>query len=165
MVVIRVLSVLAFYFLLFNFSGIAQPSVDRKLDQSIVIDERDNQMLVKKIIKIDQVWAGHPVGFSLLTDDDQQYIAYYNDERHLIVGQRHLHQDTFALHKIPPYPRESREGTSTILGWDSHNYLTLGLDKEGYIHLSGNMHVNGLDRKSTRLNSSHSQQSRMPSSA
>ncbi|MEM8969731.1 MAG: BNR repeat-containing protein [Bacteroidota bacterium] len=136
------ISILAF--LLLSLPGATQPSQGHDTADTLVIDERDQKVSVEKIIKIDQVWAGHPVGFSLLTDDDQQYIAYYNDERHLIVGQRHLHQDTFALHKIPPYPRESREGTSTILGWDSHNYLTLGLDKEGYIHLSGNMHVNGL---------------------
>src|SRR5690606_20166752 len=35
-------------------------------------------------------------------------------------------------------------GTSTVLGWDSHNYLTLGIDKKGYLHLAGNMHVHPL---------------------
>jgi hypothetical protein len=40
-----------------------------------------------------------------------------------------------------------------VLGWDSHNSVTLGIDKEGYIHLSGNMHVNPLTYfRSTRPN-------------
>ena len=129
--------------LLATFHAVAQPSTESDQEE-VVIDERNQQATIERVIKIDKVWAGHPVGFSLLTEEDRQYIAYYNDERHMIVGQRYLHQDTFELHKIPPHPRESWEETSTILGWDSHNYLTLGLDNEGYIHLSGNMHVNGL---------------------
>jgi hypothetical protein len=40
--------------------------------------------------------------------------------------------------------RETAGGTSTILGWDSHNSVTMGIDKEGFIHLSGNMHVHPL---------------------
>jgi hypothetical protein len=31
-----------------------------------------------------------------------------------------------------------------VLGWDSHNSLTLGIDRDGFIHLSGNVHVNPL---------------------
>ncbi|MEL7588238.1 MAG: BNR repeat-containing protein [Prolixibacteraceae bacterium] len=109
-----------------------------------IIDERNHQEIVKSIIPIDKVWSGHPAGFSLLTHGSRQYIAYYNAERHIMVGQRRLTQDKFELFGIPPHERQSAEGTSTILEWDSHNYLTLVIDKEGYIHLSGNMHVNGL---------------------
>ena len=112
--------------------------------KNIVLDERDQSPVIKKVIKIDKVWAGHPVGFSLFTHNYRQYIAYYNAERHMVVGQRDLTQDQYTLYKIPPHQRESKEGTSTVLGWDSHNYLTIGIDKDGYIHLSGNMHVNGL---------------------
>jgi hypothetical protein len=134
----------AFVFLLFISQGIAQSSNASSQQKPVVIDERDSKLKIQKIIEIDTVWSGHPVGFSLFTDNDRQYIAYYNAKRHIVVGQRNLDQDNFTLHKIPPKHRKSREGTSTILGWDSHNYLTIGIDKEGYIHLSGNMHVNGL---------------------
>ena len=27
------------------------------------------------------------------------------------------------------------------LHWDSHNYVVIGIDQEGYIHVSGNMHA------------------------
>jgi len=30
------------------------------------------------------------------------------------------------------------------LHWDSHNYVAMTVDKPGYIHVSGNMHVNPL---------------------
>jgi hypothetical protein len=33
---------------------------------------------------------------------------------------------------------------SETIGWDSHNYITMTLDDEGYLHLSGNMHCGPL---------------------
>ena len=27
------------------------------------------------------------------------------------------------------------------VAWDSHNYITMTADRDGYLHLSGNMHV------------------------
>jgi len=111
-------------------------------DQSpIVIGETDKIESVEQVIKIDSVWAGHPVGFCLLTSGDRQYIAYYNAERSMVVGQRNLNDDEFSLHLMPRTSRETAGGTSTVLGWDSHNSVTLGIDKDGFIHLSANMHV------------------------
>ncbi len=105
------------------------------------IDESNQTEIIVQIIKIDSVWAGHPVGFCLFTHKNQQYIAYYNANRNMVVGQRNLDEENFQLHIMPPTFRETTSGTSTLLGWDSHNYVTLGLDREGFIHLSGNMHV------------------------
>ena len=109
-----------------------------------VIDETNAADSIEQLIKIDKVWAGHPVGFCLYTHGNRQYIAYYNAERRTVVGQRNLGEKQFELYVLPATSRETAGGTSTVLGWDSHNYLTLGIDKEGYIHLSGNMHVNPL---------------------
>jgi hypothetical protein len=110
----------------------------------VVIDERDQKMHLKERILVDSVWAGHPVGFALLTEGNRQFIAWYNADRNMMVGQRNLSQNTFQLFKMPVLSREEGRGTSTILNWDSHNYVTIALDKEGYIHLSGNMHVHPL---------------------
>ena len=30
------------------------------------------------------------------------------------------------------------------MNWDSHNYVTLAIDDDGYLHLSGNMHCRPL---------------------
>jgi len=107
----------------------------------IVIDERDQKLDINKIIPIDSVWSGHAVGFSLLTHKDRQYIAYYDKDRYMTVGQRNLGEDQFELHHLPIFDREEGQGTSTKLGWDSHNSVTIGIDEEGYLHLAGNMHV------------------------
>ncbi len=99
---------------------------------------------VVQVIEVDRVWSGHPVGFALLTHNGRQYIAYYNAGRNMVVGQRDLDDDKFDLLVMPPTYRETSGGTSTVLGWDSHNYLTMDIDCKGFIHLSGNMHVHPL---------------------
>ena len=111
-------------------------------NQLITIDETKNKESIEQTIKIDKVWAGHPVGFSLYTYKNRQYIAYYNANRNMVVGQRNLDEDNFHLHIMPPTSRKTAGGTSTVLGWDSHNSVTIGIDKDGFIHLAGNMHGN-----------------------
>ena len=126
--------------LLFTLSFCLQ----NKQDQFISIDETNKNEIVEQTIKIDSVWAGHPVGFCLYTNANRQYIAYYNANRSMVVGQRNLDEENFQLHVMPPTYRETSNGTSTVLGWDSHNFVTMGIDKEGFIHLSGNVHVHPL---------------------
>jgi len=107
----------------------------------IIIDETNKTESIEQTIRIDSVWAGHPVGFCLYTHENRQYITYYNANRNMVVGQRNLDEEEFELHIIPPTTRNEAGGTSTVLGWDSHNFVTIGIDKEGFIHLSGNVHV------------------------
>ena len=125
--------------LLFSLAGFAQTP-----ENPIDVDETSQTETIVQTIKIDSVWAGHPVGFCLYTHGKRQYIAYYNAERRTVVGQRSLDEDQFQLHVLPATTRETHGGTSTVLGWDSHNFLTLGVDRDGFIHLSGNVHVHPL---------------------
>ena len=116
----------------------------QKTSEPVVIDETNQVETIVQTIKIDSVWAGHPVGFSLLTHGNRQYISYYNENRNMVVGQRNLDEDEFQLNILPPTTREECRGTSTVIGWDSHNYVTIGIDKEGFIHFSGNVHCHPL---------------------
>ncbi|CAF1480749.1 unnamed protein product [Adineta ricciae] len=84
-------------------------------------------------LDIARVWAGHPVGFSLLTHPPYQFVAYYDDKRQLTVAQRLLTVRTWTHHILP-----------VVTGWDSHNYIALAIDDDGYLHLSGDMHVTPL---------------------
>ena len=72
-------------------SGFTQTAV---IDE-LVIDETANTDQIEQVIKIDKVWAGHPVGFCLLTHKDRQYIAYYNAERSMVVGTEILMRMSF----------------------------------------------------------------------
>ncbi len=140
----KIVFIILLNFILISFFACSQDRSDIKPSDFITIDERGQPETIVQTIKIDKVWAGHPVSFSLLTSNNRQYIAYYNADRHMMLGQRNLNEGAFSLFAMPVTSRETSGGTSTVLGWDSHNYLTLGIDKEGYIHLSGNMHVNPL---------------------
>ena len=135
---IRVIIILFFYL-----------SCDYKKSE-IIIDQTSKKETVIQKIKIDSVWSGHRVKFSLLTNENRQYVAYYNANRNMVVGQRELSNDKFDLYQMPAPKRlknvENKRGriSSTEVGWDSHNSITMAVDKKGYIHLSGNMHVDSL---------------------
>ncbi len=132
-----------------SLSGCAQEEVSGTL----ILDESGQTEKVTEVIPVDKVWAGHPVSFALLTSGERQYIAYYNASRNMVVGQRNLSDPAFTLFPLPVTTRDKNGGTSTVLGWDSHNYVTLAIDREGYLHLSGNMHVHPLTYfRSTRPN-------------
>jgi len=84
---------------------------------------------VKERVDIAPVWAGHPVGFCLLTHGDQQYVAFYDAERRMTVAKRHLDATEWTMVRLPEQVK-----------WDSHNSITMAVDTAGCIHLSGNMH-------------------------
>ena len=80
-------------------------------------------------IDVEPVWSGHPVGFCLLTHPPFQFVAYYNAQRQMTVAQRRLEDRTWTFTRLP-----------SVLGWDSHNYVTMAVDRAGFLHVSGNMH-------------------------
>jgi len=84
-------------------------------------------------LNVEPVWSGHPVGFSLLTHGGRQFVAYYDAQRRMKVAARVLDSNVWDIVELPEQ-----------LGWDSHNYVTMAVDDEGFIHLSGNMHVKPL---------------------
>ncbi len=84
-------------------------------------------------LDIEPVWSGHFVGFALLTHGNQQFAAYYDAHRRMSVAQRTVGRDSWKITKL-----DSR------VEWDSHNFVTMAVDRDGCLHLSGNMHVNPL---------------------
>lgn len=84
--------------------------------------------LVKRL-DIAPVWSGHPVGFALLTKNNIQFAAYYDAEQNFTVAQRSLNSSEWTFTKLP-----------SKIGWDSHNYIAMAVDKDNFLHVSGNMH-------------------------
>lgn len=79
---------------------------------------------------VGSAWAGHPVGFDLITAPPYQFVGYYrNTDRKLIIASRTLDSHDWNYKEL---------GTS--IGWDSHNYIEMALDRDGYLHVAGNMH-------------------------
>ena len=93
-------------------------------------------------IAIDNVWSGHRIKPYLLTRGEQQFVAYYDANRQMTVAHRQL-GGKWRYYKVDSW-----------LGWDSHNYVTMELDSEGYLHVMGNMHADPLEyfRMSEPLN-------------
>jgi hypothetical protein len=89
--------------------------------------------VVADSLDVAPVWAGHPVGFALLTQGDRQFVAFYDAQRRLTVAQRRLQQREWGFAKLP-----------VTTGWDSHNYITMAVDDDGCLHLTGDMHADEL---------------------
>ena len=83
----------------------------------------------EKTWEIGEVVSAFPVGFYLVTRNNRQYVAYYDKDHNMTVASRTLDSDKWEYKVLP-----------TKIGWDSHNYIVMAFDREGYIHLSGNMH-------------------------
>lgn len=84
---------------------------------------------VVESLDIAPVWSAHPVDFCLITHEPHQFVAFYDDKRQLTVAQRKLKEKTWTFTKLP-----------ITTAWDSHNYITMTIDDDGYLHLSGDMH-------------------------
>ncbi|WP_298327070.1 BNR repeat-containing protein [Haloactinopolyspora sp.] len=87
------------------------------------------QEVIIDTVSVGDTWAGHYVGQSMVTDGDDQYVAYYGSDRVLTVAHRKLDSHQWTKQQL----------TSTI-DWDSHNYITVKTDREGNLHVAGNMH-------------------------
>lgn len=84
-------------------------------------------------VDVAPVASGFRVGFSLLTHRGVQYAAYYDPQHRMTVASRALDSDKWQFQTLP----------STV-GWDSHNYITMAVDRDGHLHLAGNMHASEL---------------------
>lgn len=80
-------------------------------------------------IDVAPVWAGCPVSFAMLTHSNRQFLAFYSAERVMTLAQRELNTNAWTFVELP-----------SKFGWDSHNYVTMAVDGDGYLHVSGNMH-------------------------
>lgn len=88
-----------------------------------------NDYRIAETIDVDAVPSSFRVGFSLLTDGPDQYVAYYDRTHQMVVASRKRDQSAWQKFKLP-----------TKVGFDSHNYITMAIDRDGHLHVSGNMH-------------------------
>src|SRR5215207_1966368 len=86
-------------------------------------------MDVIEALEVGPAWAGHPVGFALLTSGERQYVAFYDEDRALRVASRELSSRSWHFTRLP-----------VTTNWDSHRYITMAMDRGGHLHLAGNMH-------------------------
>jgi hypothetical protein len=89
-----------------------------------------------KIIPAGLAWAKNSVNTvifrrnSLVTDKDTQYIAYYDEDKNVVLGKRNINSKNWEL-KVTPY-----KGDAT----DAHKSISIMMDGDGYLHLSWGLH-------------------------
>lgn len=73
-------------------------------------------------------------GSSLASHGDTQYISYYDADGNVMLGKRKLDDTDWTLHKT------QYKGKIT----DAHNVISIGVDGDGYLHVSFDHHGNPL---------------------
>lgn len=101
-------------------------STEKSLEPVFVSKEKQ----ISEKLLVDSVWAANRVFFDLKTVGNTQFVAYYDKDRMMTVASRKIGDKDWNRKTLP-----------NKLEWDSHNLVTIGIDKEGYIHVSGNMHA------------------------
>ncbi|MBN1343628.1 MAG: BNR repeat-containing protein, partial [Phycisphaerae bacterium] len=87
------------------------------------------EFLVDRVIDVAPAWSAIQVGIVLLNHGDRQFIAFYDGDRRMTVAARTLDSDRWDFVRLPQE-----------IGWDAHNYVTMTIDDDEHIHISGNMH-------------------------
>ncbi|TIH39863.1 BNR repeat-containing protein [Subtercola vilae] len=84
--------------------------------------------------QVGTTWSGHFVQQALVTDGDDQYVGFYDANRRLTVAHRTLGSSStsWQTYALP--------SDQAVTGWDSHDYIALGVDSVGQLHVAGNMH-------------------------
>lgn len=80
-------------------------------------------------IVVDSVVADFPVDFSFVSQDEWQFVGYYNKDRALTIASRKVDDEKWEYQVLP-----------TKVGWDSHNRIEMAFDRKNHLHVSGNMH-------------------------
>lgn len=81
------------------------------------------------VVDVTKVWSGFPVGFAMVTAGNRQFVGYYDDNREMTLAQRDLGSTKWKFKKLP-----------TAIKWDSHNFISMAVDRDNCLHISGNMH-------------------------
>ena len=99
------------------------------VDVALADTRTASQFTVEESLDIAEVPAGFPVRFCLLTAGKTQYVGYFDKDRRMTIASRATDSDEWQYQVLP-----------SKIGWDSHNYITMAMDDNGHLHVSGNMH-------------------------
>lgn len=85
-------------------------------------------------VSLDQVWGGTRVNFDSIETDKAIYVGYFDKDRWLSIIKFNTCTGEINKSRLP----------SRFTGWDAHNSIAMELDKNGRIHIAGNMHASPL---------------------
>jgi len=93
-----------------------------------------------RLVPVGKAWARNSVNANILrqnsvvSHENSQYLAYYNDEGKVVLAKRELESKNWEIQ------------TTQYKGYvgDAHNSISIMVDGEGYLHMSWDHHVNPL---------------------
>lgn len=85
-------------------------------------------------VSLDQVWGGTRVRFDAIETSNAIYVGYFDKDRWLSITKINICTGKINKVRLP----------SRFKGWDAHNSIAMELDREGRIHIAGNMHASPL---------------------
>ena len=92
------------------------------------------------MVAVDSAWSSNSINTvvfrknSLVTFQNDQYIAYYNRDSYVVIGKRKLDDTKWQLHTT------AFKGNTK----DAHNCISIMVDGDGYLHLAWDHHNNKL---------------------
>ena len=104
-----------------------------KIDAIVITNEQGFDPRFDEVHEIGLAWAGHPARYSLITQGNMQFIAFYDAQGYLTIASRQLGSNAWNYKKL-----------DTQTGWDAHNYIRMVIDTANQLHVAGNMHVTPL---------------------
>ncbi len=98
------------------------------------VDAGQTEYRVAEQVEVGRAFAGTSLPATLRTHDSIQYVAYYDENQQVTLAQRHLGETEWVSRKLP-----------LNANWNNHVGIKgLIVDREGLLHLSGNMHARPL---------------------
>lgn len=96
-------------------------------------------------ILVSETFADFPVTMCMytVTDDSKvthQYICYYDINHDMKIAYRNRK----GIDDDSPFSSFSHYKLNSKIEYDSHNYITMCVDNDGFIHVMGNMHADSL---------------------
>lgn len=96
---------------------------------------------------IGNTFAGAQVMFDFVTHGSDQYAAWYNIERNLVIRHRKIDgawSDPRVIKESTYNPDINGQNRSFRQDWDSHKWIRLGVDSDGNVHMAADHHGNEL---------------------
>ncbi|CAN5636984.1 BNR repeat-containing protein [soil metagenome] len=93
-----------------------------------------------KLVSVADGWANNSINTvvfrknSLVSFGETQYISFYDNDSHVVIGKRNLNSEKWELKKT------TYKGNTK----DAHNTISIMVDGDGYLHLAWDHHNNAL---------------------